>query len=39
VRLIPHARHAVVPATGHLGFLLKPDLIADMIRKFATRAT
>lgn len=35
VQAIPHARYHVLPRTGHLGSLTKPDEFAELVRQFA----
>lgn len=34
--LIPGSQHAQIQSTGHLGFLLKPRLFAEMVERFAS---
>ncbi len=31
---LPHARHEVIPSTGHLGTLTKPAAFAEIVRRF-----
>lgn len=38
LRLLPHARFEAVPRTGHLGFITRPDVVADLIAPFAGAA-
>jgi pimeloyl-ACP methyl ester carboxylesterase len=38
VRLIPHARAAVIDRTGHLGSVTRPDAFAATVRDFTNRA-
>lgn len=38
VRLIPHARGAVLERTGHLGSITRPDLFAEVVRDFVATA-
>ena len=34
--LIPGSQHARIENTGHLGFLLKPEVFAEMVERFAS---
>jgi pimeloyl-ACP methyl ester carboxylesterase len=36
LRLIPGARHIVMPGTGHLGAVVQPTAFAEVLRAFAT---
>ena len=38
-RLWPHAGHATIERTGHLGSITRPDEFADLVARFAERAS
>jgi pimeloyl-ACP methyl ester carboxylesterase len=38
LKLLPHARSVAVPRTGHLGFITRPEAVADLIAPFAAAA-
>jgi pimeloyl-ACP methyl ester carboxylesterase len=38
LRLWPHAQHATLPRTGHLGIITRPGEFADIVRSFLDRS-